>query len=185
MELKLRVASGKSTGQEIAVAGPRFLVGRAADCHLRPKSDAVAEHHCVFEFEPAQVTVRDLNSTTGTFVGDVRIEGVVVLRQGDRIRIGPLEFEAVLSTGLASTKRPKVSSVGEAATRLASAPARELDVTQWLDEPESPAAPEPIVNEVEAPPVIVAPVQAKPAAVEQDATSRLAAEMLKRYQAKP
>ena len=38
MEVKLVVANGKNVGQEIPVPGPKFLIGRADDCQLRPEA---------------------------------------------------------------------------------------------------------------------------------------------------
>lgn len=47
MEAILIVASGKNAGRKIAVRGPKFFIGRAEDCQLRPTSDLVSRHHCV------------------------------------------------------------------------------------------------------------------------------------------
>ena len=47
MEVKLVVTNGRHAGREIPIKGPKFFIGRAEDCHLRPGSDLVSRHHCV------------------------------------------------------------------------------------------------------------------------------------------
>ena len=92
---ELKVLGGKQAGKSIAL-GKKFLVGREKDCHLRPNSDMVSRHHCVFTIDDYTLRVRDLGSTNGTLVNDERLEGQRVLATGDKVRIGNLEFEVVL-----------------------------------------------------------------------------------------
>lgn len=145
MEVKLRVVGGKNAGQELPVSGSRFLIGRAEGCQLRAKSAAVAERHCELELAPGLVRLNDLGSPEGTFVNNERVTGSRDLKIGDQLRIGPLTFELCLDAKLAGKKKPKVSSIGEAAARLAGGqqgPAREegLDLDKLLGaEQEQPA----------------------------------------------
>ncbi|HEY5311246.1 MAG TPA: FHA domain-containing protein, partial [Pirellulales bacterium] len=119
MEVRLRVVGGKNAGQELPVSGSRFLIGRAEGCQLRAKSPAVAERHCELELSPGLVRLNDLGSPEGTFVNNERVTGSRDLKIGDQLRIGPLTFELCLDAKLAGKKKPKVSSIGEAAARLA------------------------------------------------------------------
>ena len=135
MELKLKVMAGKSVGQLLPVPGPRFVIGRGDKCQLRPRSDAVAEQQCAIEFEPARVCVRDLADNGETLINGASVSGLQELKSGDRLKVGPLEFEIQLSTSLASRKAPKVQGAGEAASRLAAGRKKELDVSAWLDDP--------------------------------------------------
>lgn len=135
MELKLKVTQGKNAGQMLPVAGPRFLIGRSDRCHLRPRSDAVAEEQCALELEPARVVIRDLAGNGSTLVNGVAVTGTRELKSGDQLKVGPLEFEVQMSTGMASKKAPKVQSPEEAASRLAVGRKKEMDVASWLDEP--------------------------------------------------
>ena len=100
LQAKLRVASGKQEGSEIPLPPGKFLVGREEDCHLRPNSDLVSRHHCVFTVDEFTVRLRDLGSTNGTFVNGERIRGAVVLNQGDRVVIGKLELDAIIGQGV-------------------------------------------------------------------------------------
>jgi pSer/pThr/pTyr-binding forkhead associated (FHA) protein len=137
MDVRLKVLAGANTGQEVKLPAPKFFIGRAEDCHLRPKSDLISRHHCVVMVEDSLVVVRDLGSRNGTFVNDEQVVGERELRAGDKLRVGPLYFELVIVELPATKKRPKVTSVKDAATRTANgAPGNQADedVTQWLTE---------------------------------------------------
>jgi predicted component of type VI protein secretion system len=93
---ELRVLSGKQVGAMIPLATGKFLIGREHDCHLRPNSELISRHHCVFTVDEYAVRLRDLGSTNGTLVNDERIRGGVVLKAGDRITVGKLDFQLVI-----------------------------------------------------------------------------------------
>lgn len=138
MDVKLKVLFGKNLGQELRVDGPRFFIGRAEDCQLRPKSDLVSRHHCAILVDTSGVAIRDFGSRNGTYVNEQRVVGERELNSGDRLKIGPMEFELVLAE---SKKRPKVASVKEAAVRTAlDASKEDVDVDQWLTDEEPAAA---------------------------------------------
>ena len=96
MQAQLRVASGKNKGNIIPLPVGKFLIGREEDCHLRPNSEAVSRHHCVFTSDEFAVRLRDLGSTNGTFVNGEKIARAVILHSGDKVSIGKLEFEVVV-----------------------------------------------------------------------------------------
>ncbi|MBN1912356.1 MAG: FHA domain-containing protein [Pirellulales bacterium] len=139
MELKLVVIGGKQAGQIVPVAGPKFFIGRSEECQLRPNSDLISRHHCAIMVDEGMATVRDLGSKNGTFVNDQRIRGEEELKTGDTLTVGPLHFQVRLEVGLEASKKPKVQTVEEAATRTvesAGAPTKaedgELDISDWL-----------------------------------------------------
>ncbi len=68
MELKLKIVQGKNAGQEVAITGQKFLIGRAEDCHMRPGSDMISRHHCAIVVDQSFVAVRDFGSKNGTYV---------------------------------------------------------------------------------------------------------------------
>ena len=96
LDVKLKVASGKHQGQLIPLTTRRFLIGREQDCQLRTNSDLVSRHHCVFAVDDYAVRLRDLGSTNGTLVNGERVREVV-LKAGDRVQIGKLSFEIVVT----------------------------------------------------------------------------------------
>jgi predicted component of type VI protein secretion system len=127
-QAELRVATGKQMGSVISLPVGKFIVGREEDCHLRPNSDLVSRHHCVFTSDEYSVRLRDLGSTNGTFVNGERIRGQVILKEGDRVVIGKLEFDVVV----------RDPSMEETATNLGQA--TQTEVTK-------PTSPEPISAE--------------------------------------
>ena len=92
MAVLLQVVSGRNSGQEIAVRGRRFLIGRASDCHLRAHSEQISRYHCALLVEKEGVFVRDYGSRNGTLVDGQRILDQTELHDGQRLQIGPLEF---------------------------------------------------------------------------------------------
>ncbi|MCE9603804.1 MAG: FHA domain-containing protein [Planctomycetia bacterium] len=137
MDVKLQILVGGSAGQKLSVAAPLFLIGRADECNLRPKSAHISRRHCEISQADSRATVRDLNSRTGTWVNGIRIptDRAVELQTGDRLKIGPLEFEVQLTHSLGGKKKPKVDSIEEAASRTAQATRTDVhhdDVSQWL-----------------------------------------------------
>ena len=135
MEVKLVLTGGKNAGQAIPVAGPKFLIGRADDCQLRPRSDRISRHHAVILVEEGYVAVRDLGSTNGTHVNGERIEGDRELKSGDHLTVGPLEFDVELAVSLGGKKKPKVHSISEAAARTVESAGKskdDVEITDWL-----------------------------------------------------
>ncbi len=93
LHAELKVLGGKFQGKAIPLNIKRFLVGREQDCHLRPNSESVSRHHCVFTVDDFGVRVRDLGSTNGTRVNGETIRHETVLHDGDTIQIGKLQLQ--------------------------------------------------------------------------------------------
>lgn len=133
MDIKLKVLVGGNAGQEIRVPGPKFFVGRSEECHLRPRSDLISRHHCVLLVDETAVTLRDFGSKNGSFINGQRVSGEQDLRHGDKLKIGPLEFEISILEESAAKKRPKVQSIKEAVERTAADSDKTgMDVDEWL-----------------------------------------------------
>jgi predicted component of type VI protein secretion system len=93
MKVSLVVASGAHQGKVIAITGPQFLIGRDAQCHLRPASQAISKHHCGVIVRDGQVYIKDFGSTNGTFVNDILLRAAeVAVIDGTNLKIGPLDF---------------------------------------------------------------------------------------------
>ncbi len=111
---ELKVVGGKQHGSLIPLQTKKFLVGREQDCQLRPSSESVSRHHCVFTLDDFSVRVRDLGSTNGTFVNGQRVQGQAILQPGDHVLIGKLEFEIVIHDSVAGVHyaRSSTAAVG-------------------------------------------------------------------------
>lgn len=124
MDVKLVVVGGKNAGQAIPVSDGRFFIGRAEDCNLRPYSDLISRHHCAILVDQGVVLVRDFGSKNGTFINGERVRTEQEVKDGDRLKVGDLEFEMQLTVELVGKKLSKVHSVQEAAARTAEVASR-------------------------------------------------------------
>jgi pSer/pThr/pTyr-binding forkhead associated (FHA) protein len=68
------------------------VLGRKHDCDLRIPLPTVSRRHCEIMRNGESLKIHDLDSTSGTFVNDKRINGESPVKAGDYVRIGPLIF---------------------------------------------------------------------------------------------
>ncbi len=91
MELGVTLTVGGEGGTAVTV-GPagwtEFTVGRGEDANLFLNHATVSRRHCRLLRRGSQVLVEDLGSRLGTFVGARRVEGTVLLADGDDLRVG-------------------------------------------------------------------------------------------------
>ncbi len=125
VEAELKVLEGKQQGKVIPLNVRKFLIGREQDCQLRPNSELVSRHHCVFSMDGFTVRLRDLGSTNGTLVNGRRIQGQVVLKDGDQIQVGKLSFQLVVRQRV-EAPAPVSTAVPLAETTYEPEPAAEL-----------------------------------------------------------
>jgi pSer/pThr/pTyr-binding forkhead associated (FHA) protein len=97
LKISLKVVGGRHDGKQIPITDKKFLIGREEDCHLRPNSAMVSRHHCVFTLDEYSVRLRDFGSMNGTLVNGKRIKGEVQLSHSDKIQVGKLDFEILMS----------------------------------------------------------------------------------------
>jgi pSer/pThr/pTyr-binding forkhead associated (FHA) protein len=98
MKARTRVVNGPLAGQTVDI-GTRLLIGREADCDLRPAGEFVSRHHCALLLDGFTLRVRDLGSKNGTFVNGHRIAAAAVplLHNADLISVGETTFIIELS----------------------------------------------------------------------------------------
>jgi len=87
----LVVVEGPSKGTRAAVEGGRARVGSAEGSTLRIDDRRVSRVHCELEVGTRAVTIRDLESTNGTFVEGVRVRDADVA-PGTIVRVGDSAF---------------------------------------------------------------------------------------------
>jgi pSer/pThr/pTyr-binding forkhead associated (FHA) protein len=140
MQMHLKVVTGGQEGKLIAVNHDKFLIGRSDECHIRPKSESISRRHCAFIRKEGRILLIDLKSRNGTYVNEQKLDPAKakVLKNGDHIKVGKLEFIAVIEAGVSNVKKPEVKDVKDAAARTAATATdsrfEEVDVSSWLEE---------------------------------------------------
>src|SRR5437899_12103159 len=92
MDVKLVVEKGTTERQTWHLHHKDTVVGRRRDCDLRILSSEVSRRHCLLHIDDGYVNVEDLDSINGTFVNGSRVVGKQLLRPGDHLEVGPLDF---------------------------------------------------------------------------------------------
>jgi diguanylate cyclase (GGDEF)-like protein len=80
-------------GKRFVLEDLRLRIGRGADNHVVLDGDSVSRRHAHFEHQRGAWLVVDDGSTNGTFVNDEQISREAVLKNGDRVKIGPTIFK--------------------------------------------------------------------------------------------
>ena len=94
VELSLKVTEGEEKGTTYPVSKPRFLIGRTnGDINLN--DERISRVHCALESTAEGVTLRDLESTNGTFIDDKRIVAAP-LKDGSAFRVGNHVLQLVI-----------------------------------------------------------------------------------------
>ena len=89
LSASLEVVEGGEIGREVPLSGP-VKVGRAQSCDLRPPDRMVSGVHCSIDKLPLSVHIKDLRSTNGTFVNEVRLRRPTELNDRDLVRMGEM-----------------------------------------------------------------------------------------------
>ena len=126
--VRLVVARGRPLGKAITVTGPRFTIGRAEECQLRPHSELVSRCHAEITIAPKAVHIRDLGSRSGTLINGRAITEPTRLRDGNQLQIGSLVFTVAIQ--------------GLPAAKAARRPPSDADVASWLIADEESELPE-------------------------------------------
>ena len=80
------------------------LFGRGPDSVLWVDDETVSRRHARIRVDGKEAVLEDLGSRNGSYVEDRRLDAPVVLRDGDRIRLGSLELRFRASESPASTR---------------------------------------------------------------------------------
>jgi two-component system nitrogen regulation response regulator GlnG len=86
--LRLVVATGPDRGRALLLKPGRFRIGKHAGNDLVLTDVAVSSKHLELEVGPAQILVRDIGSTNGSWHGGVRFREIELRREGGAIAIG-------------------------------------------------------------------------------------------------
>lgn len=117
MKISLMVLStGSASGKSLPVNVAQFIIGRDPGCNLRPASAMISKRHCAVLVKNNKVSLRDFDSTNGTFVNEAPVKGEVPLKDGDVLKVGPLTFKVVIEGQPAMSKPTPPPKPKDAAT---------------------------------------------------------------------
>lgn len=116
--------------REVRLKTDRLLVGRLPDADLQIPVAAVSRRHCEISTAGGSLKIRDLGSSNGTFVNDLRITEAT-LSPGDRLTIGPATF-VVQVDGVPRMITPDMAKASGAAARK---PDSRADGSSMMDIP--------------------------------------------------
>ena len=100
---KLVVLSAGMTGRTHELNVDKTTIGRVEDNTFQISEPSVSSHHCELLLRGADVVVRDLESTNGTFINGEKVSESV-LKPGQVLRLGQIEMR--LEDGAPSAASP-------------------------------------------------------------------------------
>jgi transcriptional regulator with PAS, ATPase and Fis domain len=96
--VEIHVISGPDAGARAAMLAPTFTIGKGDNVDLRLSDGQVSREHVRFSLEKNGLTIRDADSTNGTWMNGVRI-GAVTVKSDVVLEVGASRIE-VRVTGL-------------------------------------------------------------------------------------
>ena len=75
-------------------------------CPEAAESDAISRQHCAVFLRDDHVAVKDLGSRNGTFLNGEALTQEERLATGDELRVGPLQFEVIVTDDQGVVKEP-------------------------------------------------------------------------------
>lgn len=91
---QLVVLEGTNRGKKIDLNKPTLKIGKREDNDLVVDEKTVSRNHLVIEQKENSYLLKDLESTNGTFINDIRVKEAY-LSPGDIIRIGNVQIEFI------------------------------------------------------------------------------------------
>jgi hypothetical protein len=87
-EASLVVRNGSQAGTALSLAAPLTRLGRHPDSEISLDDITVSRRHAEIERTSEGYVARDAGSLNGTYVNQQRIDGSVLLQQGDEVQVG-------------------------------------------------------------------------------------------------
>ena len=77
---------------EVYVLEKDVSIGRGTQNSIVLRDPYISKNHAKISLDENEFFLEDLNSVNGTLVNDIKVEDVVKLKDGDRIKFGQVEF---------------------------------------------------------------------------------------------
>ncbi len=91
MGICLAMAITDGGERRFPLSNSRTVLGRDSRCDLRVSLPSVAMQHCEIKMDGEILTLRDLDSPTGTFHNGTKVQ-YAQLAPNDRLTVGPVTF---------------------------------------------------------------------------------------------
>ena len=101
---KLVLLSAGMTGRTHELKAEKTTVGRVEDNSFQIAEPSVSSHHCEVMLHGNDITVKDLNSTNGTFINGEKVSESA-LKPGQILRLGQIEMRLETDTPPPSPKK--------------------------------------------------------------------------------
>lgn len=95
-KISVRVTGGKSKGMELVLQRPRLIIGRLG-ADMAVEDSEVSRWHCAVEVSGEEVTLRDLDSRNGVYLGDQKVKSSA-LKHDSEFRIGSTILRLIIAT---------------------------------------------------------------------------------------
>src|SRR5207249_6800330 len=107
---KLVLLSAGMTGRTHELKVDKTTIGRVEDNTFQIAEPSVSSHHCEILLRGADVVVKDLNSTNGTFINGEKVTESV-LKPGQILRLGQIELRLETDAPGTADKKPVESTM--------------------------------------------------------------------------
>ncbi|HYQ01552.1 MAG TPA: GGDEF domain-containing protein [Polyangiaceae bacterium] len=97
-------------GRSIKLDHLPLRIGRDPSNELVLDDDGVSRRHARIERRSDRLVVMDVGSTNGTLLNDAELSGIVELRTGDRLQVGPTIFKYLSATDLEAALHEQIFS---------------------------------------------------------------------------
>jgi pSer/pThr/pTyr-binding forkhead associated (FHA) protein len=124
---KLVILNQGMTGRSHELTVDRTTIGRVDDNTFHIQDASVSSHHCEVHLRGAEILIRDLNSTNGTFINNEKVSEAV-LKPGQTLRLGQVELKLDNGEGIGAPP-PSTTPAGAPA---APAKPRQVDATMVI-----------------------------------------------------
>lgn len=104
----LVVIYGQDIGHKFAVKTGEMVIGRSSQAHIQIDHESVSRMHAKVVCEKEKTSVRDLDSTNGTYVNDDSVHERQ-LRDGDLIKVGRTILKYLASDNVESSYHEEIS----------------------------------------------------------------------------
>lgn len=125
----LEIQNGKFKGRRVRVGTEELTVGRDDTCKIRIASEEVSRMHCILTAQDDGVSVRDLDSSNGTFVNGRPVRGQALMQPGALLVVGPMTFKL-----LGDPQKPDKPTPVKVAKASKDPSVLDDDIASWLAE---------------------------------------------------